>query len=486
MFELHLRQPGAHVQLLWFPWSLVCCGFVVVLRFCTVEVCTPVWPGPETLTGPCHTHTPTYRMARLQSTGKPSATEAQLHTSIGILLYRDKSGSGRFSPSVFLSHSHVVKRNQLRPLVAHRSSKEAVFLILKLFCWQKISQPLADNLSPSFIRRVTLLLSSPPVFIFQGLLMRTNYLTSYNPMDMGSPNFFSYNVDALVSMTNQQLEVSNELHMHSLPPRPGAPHSWELTANCDSSLVVVVPALARSSTQPFRALCVWPSSYLYALVLLSEWPEGSPSFSNGANALRARGLWLWKVNLQTLSLWKVLRGIVVKIWWFHSFPSKPFIYSRSKLAHNTTLLWVQRYCISLSLSVFVIKGNQYPIIFPFLLKISEPYKPGATESHRGHKRAEDSATRITGGRDRQSGEFRTFSVDRGSVPHAWALLSHLQWKENPSLTESQVQSIALGRQATVEMEIKRRENVYRDVLSRQQGVRAVQEPRNACSRLLSG
>ncbi|XP_040903531.1 transcriptional regulator ATRX [Toxotes jaculatrix] len=42
------------------------------------------------------------------------------------------------------------------------------------------------------------------------------------------------------------------------------------------------------------------------------------------------------------------------------------------------------------------------------------------------------------------------------------------WKENPSLTESQVQSVALGRQASVELEIKRREAVYRDVLTRQQ------------------
>ncbi|KAM9356604.1 transcriptional regulator ATRX [Symphorus nematophorus] len=42
------------------------------------------------------------------------------------------------------------------------------------------------------------------------------------------------------------------------------------------------------------------------------------------------------------------------------------------------------------------------------------------------------------------------------------------WKENPSLTESQVQSMALGRQASVELELKRREVVYRDVLTRQQ------------------
>ncbi|XP_042349136.1 transcriptional regulator ATRX [Plectropomus leopardus] len=42
------------------------------------------------------------------------------------------------------------------------------------------------------------------------------------------------------------------------------------------------------------------------------------------------------------------------------------------------------------------------------------------------------------------------------------------WKENPSLTESQVQAMALGRQASVELEIKRREVTYRDVLTRQQ------------------
>ncbi|XP_060934995.1 transcriptional regulator ATRX isoform X2 [Limanda limanda] len=42
------------------------------------------------------------------------------------------------------------------------------------------------------------------------------------------------------------------------------------------------------------------------------------------------------------------------------------------------------------------------------------------------------------------------------------------WKENSELTEDQVQSMAMGRQATVELEIKRREAVYRDVLTRQQ------------------
>ncbi|XP_056138468.1 transcriptional regulator ATRX isoform X2 [Lampris incognitus] len=42
------------------------------------------------------------------------------------------------------------------------------------------------------------------------------------------------------------------------------------------------------------------------------------------------------------------------------------------------------------------------------------------------------------------------------------------WNENPALTESQVQSMALGRQATVELELKHREAVYRDVVGKQQ------------------
>ncbi|XP_030594703.1 transcriptional regulator ATRX isoform X3 [Archocentrus centrarchus] len=44
------------------------------------------------------------------------------------------------------------------------------------------------------------------------------------------------------------------------------------------------------------------------------------------------------------------------------------------------------------------------------------------------------------------------------------------WKENPALTESQVQAVALGRQASVELELKRREAIYRDVLTRQQSL----------------
>uniref|UniRef100_A0A6Q2XEF0 DNA helicase n=1 Tax=Esox lucius TaxID=8010 RepID=A0A6Q2XEF0_ESOLU len=47
------------------------------------------------------------------------------------------------------------------------------------------------------------------------------------------------------------------------------------------------------------------------------------------------------------------------------------------------------------------------------------------------------------------------------------------WKENPALSEAQVQSMALGRQASVELELKRREAVYRDVLNKQQTVGSV-------------
>uniref|UniRef100_A0A8D2ZVT7 DNA helicase n=1 Tax=Scophthalmus maximus TaxID=52904 RepID=A0A8D2ZVT7_SCOMX len=56
------------------------------------------------------------------------------------------------------------------------------------------------------------------------------------------------------------------------------------------------------------------------------------------------------------------------------------------------------------------------------------------------------------------------TLSRESVEDTIARL----WKENPLLTESQVQSMALGRQASVELEVKRREAIYRDVLTRQQ------------------
>lgn len=77
--------------------------------------------------------------------------------------------------------------------------------------------------------------------------MRANYQSAYpqGQMDMGTSNYFTYNAATLASMPNQQLEVSNELHMPLsclahlpfLPPRHGIPHSSDLTANCDNSLV---------------------------------------------------------------------------------------------------------------------------------------------------------------------------------------------------------------------------------------------------------
>ncbi|XP_047440788.1 transcriptional regulator ATRX isoform X2 [Mugil cephalus] len=56
------------------------------------------------------------------------------------------------------------------------------------------------------------------------------------------------------------------------------------------------------------------------------------------------------------------------------------------------------------------------------------------------------------------------AIPRESLEDAIATV----WKENPALTETQVQSLALQRQATVELELKRREAIYRDVLTRQQ------------------
>ncbi|XP_076878918.1 transcriptional regulator ATRX isoform X2 [Brachyhypopomus gauderio] len=42
------------------------------------------------------------------------------------------------------------------------------------------------------------------------------------------------------------------------------------------------------------------------------------------------------------------------------------------------------------------------------------------------------------------------------------------WKENPNLTEAQVQGMAMGRQASIDLELKHREAVYRDILNKQQ------------------
>lgn len=47
--------------------------------------------------------------------------------------------------------------------------------------------------------------------------MRGTYGVQYSQMDMGA-GFHPFNVAALASMTNQQLEVSNELHMDPSPP----------------------------------------------------------------------------------------------------------------------------------------------------------------------------------------------------------------------------------------------------------------------------
>lgn len=47
----------------------------------------------------------------------------------------------------------------------------------------------------------------------------------------------------------------------------------------------------------------------------------------------------------------------------------------------------------------------------------------------------------------------------------------LQWKENLTLTETQVQALALNRQAGQELDVKRREAIYNDVLTKQQMVR---------------
>uniref|UniRef100_A0A674JUB6 Transcriptional regulator ATRX n=1 Tax=Terrapene triunguis TaxID=2587831 RepID=A0A674JUB6_9SAUR len=49
------------------------------------------------------------------------------------------------------------------------------------------------------------------------------------------------------------------------------------------------------------------------------------------------------------------------------------------------------------------------------------------------------------------------------------------WKENLTLTETQVQALALSRQASQELDIKRREAIYNDVLTKQQMVRILNQ-----------
>lgn len=161
-----------------------------------------------------------------------------------------------------------------------------------------------------------------------------------------------------------------------------------------------MPALPHSSTQQFIILPVWGSSYLYVLVHLSERPEGSPSFSSQANTLGARGVMAVEGQYSDIVFVKGL-------WLKRGCDSVP----RNQIIHS-----------KLGRSEFYLlccQGKPFTTSFPFFsLKISEPYKPGTPESHRGHKRAEGSATRITGGCDRQSGEFSKFCFDCGEGPRA--------------------------------------------------------------------
>lgn len=51
--------------------------------------------------------------------------------------------------------------------------------------------------------------------------------------------------------------------------------------------------------------------------------------------------------------------------------------------------------------------------------------------------------------------------------------SAFQWKENLTLTETQVQALALNRKASQELDLKHREAIYNDVLGKQQMVKYV-------------
>ncbi|KAK2527365.1 transcriptional regulator ATRX [Columba guinea] len=57
------------------------------------------------------------------------------------------------------------------------------------------------------------------------------------------------------------------------------------------------------------------------------------------------------------------------------------------------------------------------------------------------------------------------------------------WKENVNLTESQVQALALSRQASQELDVKRREAIYNDVLTKQQMVKCLKIYLINCPRL---
>lgn len=117
------------------------------------------------------------------------------------------------------------------------------------------------------------------------------------------------------------------------------------------------------------------------------------------------------------------------------------------------------------------------------------HKSGTTESHRSNQRVEDGSAGVSGGHHQQSGAslklklaHKHFHFCKGTLLQLllerqrvikWHVSHFLspQWQENPGLLESQVQSVAMAQQATLEMEFKRREAVYRDVLNRQQSVR---------------
>ncbi|XP_071613717.1 transcriptional regulator ATRX isoform X3 [Heliangelus exortis] len=61
----------------------------------------------------------------------------------------------------------------------------------------------------------------------------------------------------------------------------------------------------------------------------------------------------------------------------------------------------------------------------------------------------------------------TNSVNAARIQPLEDIISTI-WKENLTLTESQVQALALSRQASQELDVKRREAIYNDVLTKQQ------------------
>uniref|UniRef100_A0A8C4U1P7 DNA helicase n=1 Tax=Falco tinnunculus TaxID=100819 RepID=A0A8C4U1P7_FALTI len=61
----------------------------------------------------------------------------------------------------------------------------------------------------------------------------------------------------------------------------------------------------------------------------------------------------------------------------------------------------------------------------------------------------------------------TNSVNAARIQPLEDIISTI-WKENATLTESQVQALALSRQASQELDVKRREAIYNDVLTKQQ------------------